>query len=250
MNELRDLLREKSQETSFDPLIPVELRRRIILRRLGIFAVAVSVAVILVSGGMSLVLERSRVPPVKPPPATSPDAIQPWSPLEPGNHLAASFAVPFAFSTGENWSIRESTREFMAVEYDAEGDVGFHIISNVFSPSEMTRRVDPPKDFIEWIRGHPYLEVVAVDRIVVGNTRGKTLRIRGTRLFDTPNCGGGLRCVPLSMPEGAPTSLQIHNWTRVVHVFEVGGETVVVNTDPRTFTGTGRRLLESVRFMP
>ena len=264
MRELRDMLRAKADPIGFDAAVPTALRRRIRRRQLGTVAIAGAVVSLLVVGAVSLPQisgdSQVRTPADSPQPAEpSATDVETFQVLEPGVHHVVNFAAPFTFETHqEGWGISPwYTSAFFAVEhYDGgrlTGDVGFHVIDEVFDPRRIEQTVPAPADFVAWLESHPLLEVTSRRTVEVAGLQGTRLQVLAVRTFApqrVPACAEP--CVPLAYPDGSPTSMQVGESPRPLWVLEVYGRTIAINTDPYdpSFDQRAEALLRTVRFDP
>jgi hypothetical protein len=79
--------------------------------------------------------------------------------LRPGEYHSVKFKPPLSFKVGKGWS---NTAQQLSdyIELGQQGEIGFLTFANVkevWKPGTM-KVVDAPKDLVEWLQQHPYLQ--------------------------------------------------------------------------------------------
>lgn len=256
MSDLPDLLEQRAAEVPFDPSVPAGLRRRIRVRRaLLVGGATISLAALVTTGAvLTGQFDQSMpIPPAVDDPSPAGAPLGSFRRLEPGTWRADEFAVPFSFSIEEPWTSLEHGPHFTALEANGRGDLAFGIPDAFIDPEDGHTHVAAPVDVVAWLEAHPRVEVIDVRTYALGDIEGAEVRMRAANVVASDLCGDPFRrCVPLTISEGAPTSLQIHERPRTVWFFEVDSELITVTQDaynhPRAFDALARELLASVRF--
>lgn len=116
--------------------------------------------------------------------------------------------------------------------------------------------VDPPSDYIEWLRNHPNLEAGDPTPTSIGGLDGIQLDIAGITPVEGQRCGIGgddPPCVAIApMSEGAPFIFAEGTVARIT-VLEVDGEAILVAIEDQSetyqdFLPQAEQVLETVEF--
>jgi hypothetical protein len=80
-------------------------------------------------------------------------------PLRPGEYHSVKFKPALSFKVGKGWSNTAAQLPDF-IELGQQGEIGFMTFANVkevWKPGTM-KVVDAPKDLVEWLQQHPYLQ--------------------------------------------------------------------------------------------
>src|SRR5215211_7676089 len=98
--------------------------------------------------------------------------------LRPGEYHSVKFKPPLSFKVGKGWS---NTAQQLSdyIELGQQGEIGFLTFANVkevWKPGTMNV-VDAPKDLVEWLQQHPYLETSKPEPVTLGGVKGEQLEV-------------------------------------------------------------------------
>src|SRR5829696_9219120 len=180
--------------------------------------------------------------------------------LSPGEYHSVKFKPPLSFKVGKGWS---NTAQQLSdyIELGQQGEIGFLTFANVkevWKPGTMNV-VDAPKDLVEWLQQHPYLETSKPEPVTLGGVKGLQFDVVVgdrpqyyipicTSIVGTPNCVDLFR-----LSTGEPIFLFEGDKAGVIVLEDVEGETVTIGfVSPASEFGElaprAQKVLESVEW--
>jgi len=178
--------------------------------------------------------------------------------LRPGEYHSVKFKPPLSFKVGKGWS---NTAQQLSdyIELGQQGEIGFLTFANVkevWKPGTMNV-VDAPKDLVEWLQQHPYLETSKPEPVTLGGVKGEQLEVLVEELPKDYYGLCGTDCVdiaPVSNDEYEAAAYFREVSKRRVFVLEdVKGDTVMIwfAGPPETFdkfAPKAQKVVDSVKW--
>ena len=154
--------------------------------------------------------------------------------LAPGEYRTEEFEPALSFKVGEGWEYVpiEASDDLQIVREQGTGGLGFVVTHEVYKPTKTgtPNVVEAPKDFVGWLRRHPYLRTTDPERVTVGGVEGVRFDVsvvEGLPDAYQGRCGSG--CVDIArLSTGSQTSLGEGEKVRLTVLEVVEGKTVEI----------------------
>lgn len=179
--------------------------------------------------------------------------------LLPGIYTTGRFDPRVTFTLeeqpGARWRADADHPDLLSIAKEGHAFLTFLRPSEVIDP-ETLEAVDPPADYVAWLRNHPNLEAGDPTPASIGGFDGIQLDIASITPVEGQRCGIGgddPPCVAIApVSEGAPFIFAEGTAARIT-VLEVGGEAILVAIEDQSetyeeFLPQAEQVLESVEF--
>jgi hypothetical protein len=229
----------------------VNPRRRTLRRTLGLGVLAMLVVLVPSACGGSEKDAKARPLPEK------------QQTLSPGLYRSEEFEPPLSFRVGNGWTnVPPESSEYLTLQRGVMGGVSFLRIKEVYEPARMgmpnvVEVSKDPKDWVAWVRHHPYLRTSELEQVEVGGVEGKRIDVV---VGDLPEGYRGrceTDCVDIGRVEGVPplkndVLIQEGDKGRVTFL-DVEGETVIVSIYSRAivlddFVPEAQKVIDTVKW--
>jgi hypothetical protein len=229
----------------------VHPRRRTLIRNLGLGVLAMLVVLVPSACGGREKDAKARPLPEK------------QQTLSPGLYRSEEFEPSLSFRVGNGWTNEPpESSEYLSLQRGVMGGVSFLRIKEVYEPARMgmpnvVEVSKDPKDWVAWVRHHPYLRTSELEQGEVGGVEGKRIDVVVGDLPEGYRGRCGTDCVDIGRVEGVPplkNDLLIQEGDKArVTFLDVEGETVIVSIYSRAivlddFVPEAQKVIDTVKW--